>query len=109
MSERPYDPGLQPERTVLAWQRTSLSLGAGALVYSRVIAPAVGDWAWVFALFGLAVSLTIGIWARRRYAYTHRTLTGGGSQLADGLMPAVVAATVSVAGIAALVVFLVAL
>ena len=31
----PWDPGLQPERTALAWQRTGLSAAAAALVAFR--------------------------------------------------------------------------
>jgi len=109
VTDRPADPGLQPERTGLAWQRTALSLGGGALVYSRIAAPTVENWAWLLAGLGLLAALVIGVWGRRRYDYTHRTLTRGGRILADGLLPAVVAGTVAAAGIVVLVLSLLAL
>ncbi|MHA6512654.1 DUF202 domain-containing protein [Tessaracoccus sp. Z1128] len=102
MTQRPYDPGLQPERTVLAWQRTSLSIGMGALIFARVEATVLGVWSWAFAGAGLASAVLIGVWSRRRYGYTHRTLTAGGTRLADGLLPAVLAMVVAVGGIVAL-------
>ncbi|MHA6525886.1 DUF202 domain-containing protein [Tessaracoccus sp. G1721] len=104
MSEAPSDPGLAAERTILAWQRTGLSIGLGALVFARIEASAVGLWSWALAGAGLALAILIGVWSRRRYGHTHRTLSGGGSRLADGLLPAVVAATVAAAGLVALVV-----
>lgn len=108
MSDRPFDPGLQPERTGLAWQRTALSIGMGALVFARIEATVLGVWSWVFAGAGLAAAVLIGVWSRRRYAYTHRTLTAGRTRLADGLLLAVVSVVVAVAGVIALILSLVA-
>ncbi|MHA6508662.1 DUF202 domain-containing protein [Tessaracoccus sp. Y1736] len=107
MNERPSDPGLAAERTILSWQRTALSIGAGALVFARIEATALGLWSWAFAAAGLALAALIGVWSRRRYSYTHRTLIGGGRQLADGLLPAVVAVSVAAAGTVALILSLV--
>ena len=106
MSEAPSDPGLAAERTVLAWQRTALSIGLGSLVFARIEASAVGLWSWALAAAGLALATLIGVWSRRRYGHTRRTLSGGGNRLADGLLPAVLATTVASAGIVALVVSL---
>lgn len=93
-----YDPGLQPERTRLAWQRTCLSLGLGALVYARVAAATVGPWAWVLAGAGLTVALVVGALSRRRYRYTHRSLVAGIVKLADGVLPAILALAVCAGG-----------
>jgi len=106
MSDGPPDPGLAAERTVLAWQRTALSIGLGSLVFARIESSAVGAWSWALAAAGLALATLIGVWSRRRYGHTHRTLSDGGNRLADGLLPAVLAATVASAGIVALVVSL---
>lgn len=103
MSQRPFDPGLQPERTVLAWQRTALSIGMGSLVFARIEAGVLGIWSWAFAGAGLVAAVLIGTWSRRRYSYTHHTLTSGGTHLADGLLPAVVAVIVALAGAVALI------
>lgn len=45
-----YDPGLQPERTRLAWRRTLLTLAAGALVALRYLPDPLGVWSLGFGL-----------------------------------------------------------
>ena len=46
-------PGAQPERTALAWRRTSLSVAVGALVAGRVLEPWAGPGVWVLTVLGL--------------------------------------------------------
>lgn len=94
MKDEPFDPGLQPERTSLAWQRTSISLAVGSLVYARIEVQFLGVWAWSFALIGAAVGIFVGVRAHARYRYSHRSLKAGRVRLADGLLPAIVAAVV---------------
>ena len=65
--------GLHNERTLLAWQRTSISLAAGALVVARLTWADVG----VFALVApvLAAGVSALVWAYGRRTYTMRTDT----------------------------------
>ncbi|MBB1482815.1 DUF202 domain-containing protein [Tessaracoccus sp. MC1865] len=102
-----YDPGLQPERTGLAWQRTSLALGLGALVYARIAAQTVGVWAWLLGGAGILTALALGAASRRRYRYTHRSLTSGVVKLPDGVLPAALALAVATGGLIVLALTLV--
>jgi hypothetical protein len=63
-----FDPGLQPERTALAWRRTALSIAVGSLVSLRVLMDAFGSagW-WVLALIGLAFTGWMWRVAQKRY------------------------------------------
>ncbi|GAA4895409.1 hypothetical protein GCM10025789_11090 [Tessaracoccus lubricantis] len=98
-----FDPGLQPERTGLAWQRTCLALGIGALVYARIAATTVGGWAWALAGAGMLTALVLGFASRRRYRYTHRSLTSGVVKLPDGALPAALALAILAGGAVVLV------
>ena len=92
------DPGLQPERTALAWERTLLAVAGGSLVYARVAAQTIGGWSWLLAAAGIAVAG--GLWwrVRRRYTYAHRALPRGTSPMPDALLPALLAGALAVAG-----------
>src|SRR5207344_524106 len=50
-----YDPGLQPERTRLAWRRTLLMLAVGTLVALRFLPGTVGVWSLGVGLLTSAV------------------------------------------------------
>jgi uncharacterized membrane protein YidH (DUF202 family) len=64
---RLFDPGLQPERTELAWRRTALAIGVGSLVAMRLLPVAFSDPWWILVgASGLLVAGTLWIVARRR-------------------------------------------
>jgi len=68
------DPGLQPERTVLAWQRTALSLAVAAAVVARLTAGVLGPLVLVVLALCLAHSARLFVTSRRSYGVR----TGGG-------------------------------
>ncbi len=70
-----FDPGLQPERTELAWRRTAMSMGVGALVAMRLLPPILGHPAWA-AVGAAGVVYSAGTWfsARRRHRQVYRAL-----------------------------------
>ncbi|MGY1815847.1 DUF202 domain-containing protein, partial [Blastococcus sp. SYSU D00820] len=71
------DPGLQPERTALAWRRTALAVGAGAAVAARLTAPALGALAVVLGVLGGSAAAALWFLAGRRYAVGR---PGGGAR-----------------------------
>jgi len=130
---RPWDPGLQPERTALAWRRTGLALTVGSLIGLRVLPPLLGPAAYLLAGLGVVASLAVLAAAHRRYRRVHRLLlaarvagrsggddgdgagSGAGSgstssparvPTTGGALPAATAALALAAGLAALVVAL---
>ncbi len=52
------DAGMANERTALAWQRTALSLAAGAAVMARLTWSELG----LVAALVLAVAVALGVW-----------------------------------------------
>ena len=123
MSDGPWDPGLQPERTALAWRRTGLALTVGSLIGLRVLPPLLGPAAFVLAGLGVVASLAGLAAAHRRYRRVHRLLMAardagrtradGGSTgsparvpTTGGALPAATAALALAAGLGALVVAL---
>jgi uncharacterized membrane protein YidH (DUF202 family) len=72
---QPVDPGLQPERTELAWRRTALALAAGSLVALRLLPAAFGSAWWTLGgVAGLLVTAALYQGARRRYRQVNLAL-----------------------------------
>lgn len=102
-TSRPYDVGLQPERTALAWRRTALALVVAAVVGIRVFPALLGTWALIPAGAGIVLAVGILIASHRRYYQQHERLTTTDSNriaLPDGTLPALVAVTAVVGGLA---------
>lgn len=80
----PFDPGLQPERTELAWRRTALAIAIGSLVSLRIfplmLPSAFAAWGFVPGAVGLVAACALWSAARRRQlrmtAWLHSTLPG---------------------------------
>ena len=102
-----FDPGLQPERTELAWRRTSLALALGSLLSLRMLPVALDSIAWVVpGIVGLVCSGLVWHAARHRYdKVTGAVLADGDrAELPDGRLIAATAGFVLTTGIAGLAV-----
>lgn len=103
--DRPFDAGLQPERTALAWRRTALALVTAALVAIRVLPVLLGPWAFIPAGLGMALAVGVLIASHVRYRVQHNRLTSSGSDkiaLPDGFLPTIVTGTAIAGGVACL-------
>lgn len=78
-SERPFDVGLQAERTALAWQRTTLSFGVAALVAARLLTNVFSTASFVIGAVGVILIVLIFVVGHRRYRTNHARLTAAGS------------------------------
>lgn len=79
----PFDIGLQPERTELAWRRTALALGVGSLVSLRLLPAALGSpWWALVGTAGIAISIAMWVFARARHREVTRRLHSGGDRVA---------------------------
>lgn len=104
---RLFDPGLQPERTGLAWQRTCISFLGGSLVAMKVLPQILGEWSVLLGAAGAAEAAILLLAVRRRYLGHHRLLTSEGGEtapLANGRLIAALALSVAAAGAVSLAV-----
>lgn len=76
---RVFDPGLQHERTALAWERTAISTMVVGVLLARYAAQSLH---WVFAAFGVATVVGGGVllvWSAQHYEDLHGPLRSGDS------------------------------
>lgn len=97
-----HDPGLQQERTVLAWDRTGLALMVAAGVLERSLGEPLIQPSSVVAGVVFLLGLGLLVAGRSRYLVRWRRMHAGGGMLSVGPVVTVAAATV-VLGITALV------
>lgn len=97
----PYDPGLQGERTALAWTRTALALALAGAFVTRLTVERGGILALALGVIAVALSVVMGVLARARYDNTSASLHESGALLSDGRILAVAAGGVLAAGAAA--------
>ena len=67
-----WGPGLQPERTLLAWRRTALSLALAAVVAVRLTLGSYGPAAAAVGVGGVLLAGASYLVADRRYRATGR-------------------------------------
>lgn len=76
----PFDPGLQIERTELAWRRTALAIAIGSLLSLRVLPLAlpagVAGWGFAPGLVGLLCACALWFAGRRRQRELSAVLSG---------------------------------
>jgi uncharacterized membrane protein YidH (DUF202 family) len=99
---RLFDPGLQPERTALAWRRTALNLAVGAILSFRLLGPVLHVWAIPVGVAGLLLSVATWILAARRARRAQAALLDSGP-LPSGGLPLLLTIVVTSAAILGLI------
>lgn len=99
-----FDDGLQPERTLLAWRRTCLAIAAGFVATIKYFTDAIGPWAIVLGVIGIGLAGIAWVVCTLRYRRVHRGLVSHGTLASGGTLPLLVAGSVSVGAVTALIV-----
>ncbi len=101
MSGELFDPGLQPERTELAWRRTTLAIAVGSLVAMRLLPAVFGHGLWILpGVLGLVAAGAIWLAARSRYSAVSAATIEHGDRVpvTDGRLPLVLAGFATLVG-----------
>lgn len=100
-----FDPGLQPERTSLAWRRTILSMVVGSVVSARLLHDSLASKALVATIpLVLAAGIALYVLHRRHRGVTSQlTNYDRGTYASDGRLQAAVATMTVILGLIAAV------
>lgn len=101
------DPGLQPERTLLAWRRTSLSLAIGVTLAARYALELSAFLAIIGAAGGLAAVALAYVLTARRYRRVRTSFHDPVATLASGGRSVTVLSAMAIIVCAAAAVFVV--
>lgn len=77
--ERIFDPGLQHERTALAWERTAIAVMVAGVLLARFTAETVHVTIAVVGIAQVVIGAVILLWAGRHYDDLHGPLRDGES------------------------------
>jgi Domain of unknown function (DUF202) len=102
MSDVPWDPGLQNERTGLSWQRTLLSGLTCSLLVARLLASVSIVLAVAIGIAALASTAFLGVLGIRRYVANHAALVGNQTIIPGTTTHLMVSALVALTAIGAL-------
>lgn len=106
-SNQPWDSGLQPERTALAWRRFSVALAVVGLGTLKALSGSQHGWlAMLTGGIVMVSAIVIGFHGIARYGASHRALHDS-QPLPDGVLNAVAGAAVAALGLFAAVSILV--
>jgi uncharacterized membrane protein YidH (DUF202 family) len=94
---RPRDPGLQPERTTLAWQRSALALAGATIVVGRLTFGTVGLVALLVVALGVGHAAVIFATAQQHYRI--RTGDSTATQWPTGVHAALLCVQVTALGV----------
>lgn len=95
----PFDPGLQVERTLLAWRRTCLSVGAGSAALVRLSVGELGASVVVAGVCGVALAAWAYAMAPMGYRRAHAELTSTGTKPPSGAALALMTAALLLLGL----------
>ncbi|GAA4885930.1 DUF202 domain-containing protein [Saccharopolyspora cebuensis] len=98
----PWDPGLQVERTTLAWLRTALAFTVGMLVFLRFIVHVSALAAALCAAATLPLAVGVAGFAWRRHLRVDRSVRAD-QPLPDGRLPAALTALACLVALCGLV------
>jgi uncharacterized membrane protein YidH (DUF202 family) len=100
-----FDPGLQPERTALAWRRTGLAVAVGAIASTRAFLHLLGVGAVAVGLLGIGLAALLLLGSTRRVRRAEAALLHDGTLVSGpgGRLVAAVCVVCTALGVAALV------